>query len=262
MIPIARNVPSRNKWENGYEKVGRWAWRIRPSAVAETAMKNSSRHAFTLIELLVVITIIIVLMGLLFPAFRGAQDQAKRVQAKNDESQIVTAVNAYYTDYGKFPVDDSKQGYDTLLGNPGGLYDNALIFNVLRAIPDSNWNSANKLNLRQVVYFNGANAKDPTNPKSGFATQDTTSNGSTIKTGGFVDPWGSEYLVSVDSDYDGWTMDFIAYSDLTYTTRTGGAGTWPAVSATCISSSWGKDNKWGTNGDGKFRNSDDVLSWQ
>src|SRR5881275_1629455 len=98
----------------------------------------SREGGFTLIELLVVITIIIILMGLLFPAFKGVQDQAKRAQAKNDEQQIVTAMNAYNTDYGKFPLDDSKQGYDTLLGNPNGLYDNAYVFNVVRAIPDSN----------------------------------------------------------------------------------------------------------------------------
>ena len=59
-------------------------------------MHDRRSHAFTLIELLVVITIIVVLMGLLFPAFRGVQDQAKRTQAKNDLTQIVTAVNAYY----------------------------------------------------------------------------------------------------------------------------------------------------------------------
>jgi prepilin-type N-terminal cleavage/methylation domain-containing protein len=38
--------------------------------------------ALTLIELLVVITVIAILLGLLFPAFRGIQDQAKRTQAK------------------------------------------------------------------------------------------------------------------------------------------------------------------------------------
>ena len=43
-------------------------------------------------------------MGLLFPAFRGVQDQAKKTQAKNDLTQIVTAVNAYYTEYGKYPT--------------------------------------------------------------------------------------------------------------------------------------------------------------
>ena len=60
--------------------------------------------AFTLIELLVVIAIIAILIGLLFPAFRAVQDQAKRTQAKNDLTQIVNAVNAYYTDYGKYPL--------------------------------------------------------------------------------------------------------------------------------------------------------------
>lgn len=37
---------------------------------------------FTLIELLVVITIIIVLMGMLFPAYRGVQSQAKKPRPK------------------------------------------------------------------------------------------------------------------------------------------------------------------------------------
>src|SRR5437868_1556168 len=74
-------------------------------------------RAFTLIELLVVITIIVILMGLLFPVFRGVQDQARKTQAKNDTAQIVTAVTAFYTDYGKYPLADIKQGCDTLLGN-------------------------------------------------------------------------------------------------------------------------------------------------
>ena len=60
-------------------------------------------HAFTLIELLVVIVIIAVLMGLAFPVFQGVQNQAKKAQAKNDLIQIVTAVNAFYTEYGKYP---------------------------------------------------------------------------------------------------------------------------------------------------------------
>jgi len=92
--------------------------------------------------------------------------------------------------------------------------------------------------------------------------QDATVNGVTIKKDAFVDPWGGEYLVSVDADYDGWTQDFIPYSDLTYTSKTGGSGTHPAVQATATSSSWGKDAKLGTNGDGKYKDSDDVISWQ
>src|SRR5436190_8636155 len=84
--------------------------------------------AFTLIELLVVIAIIIILAGLLFPAFRGVQEQARRTQAKNDLTQIVAAVNAFYTEYGKYPLVTA----DTTYG-PGGTSTNDLLFNELRA---------------------------------------------------------------------------------------------------------------------------------
>src|SRR5437764_5929178 len=90
--------------------------------------RKEAVRAFTLIELLVVSTVIAILMALLFPAFKSVQDQAKRTQAKNDITQIVTAVNAYYTEYGKMPVDDTKQGFDTLVGDPNGTYDNAFVF--------------------------------------------------------------------------------------------------------------------------------------
>lgn len=219
--------------------------------------------AFTLIELLVVIGIIAVLIGFLFPVVQSALDRAKKVQAKNDVTQIVTAVNAYYTEYGTYPLDSTKQGYDTLLGDPNGSYDNAFVFNILRAIPDANWNASNTLNSRQVVFFQGSNAKDATSPRSGFASQNTTSqNKSPIKTGGFVDPWGNEYLVGIDGDYDGWTQDFIPYTDLTYTPRGGPNGTRPAVSVGSFAESYGKDGQQGKNGDQKYRGSDDVLSWQ
>jgi len=84
-------------------------------------------RAFTLIELLVVIAIIAILIGLLFPAFSAVQDQAKRTQAKNDLTQIVSAVNAYYTEYGKYPL----VAADTIYG-PAATPNNAL-FNELRA---------------------------------------------------------------------------------------------------------------------------------
>src|SRR5438874_8159846 len=89
-------------------------------------------RAFTLIELLVVIAIIAVLIGLLFPAFRAVQDQAKKTQAKNDLTQIVNAVNAYYTDYGKYPLVIA----DTTYGPAGTA--NYLLLNVLRGVDTTN----------------------------------------------------------------------------------------------------------------------------
>src|SRR5256714_13092176 len=95
-----------------------------PAVIQKSPGRSS---AFTLIELLVVIAIIAILIGLLFPAFRAVQDQAKRTQAKNDLTQIVNAVNAYYTDYGKYPL----VAADTTYG-PGGTANN-LLFNELRS---------------------------------------------------------------------------------------------------------------------------------
>src|SRR5205809_6603114 len=99
-------------------------------------MQTSSRNvaAFTLIELLVVIAIIIILAGLLFAGLRGAQEQARRTQAKNDLTQIVTAVNAYYTEYGKYPLPTGTT-VDFIYG-PGGNANrppNAELLYTLRA---------------------------------------------------------------------------------------------------------------------------------
>ena len=87
------------------------------SAFHKNALQRP-RHApaFTLIELLVVIAIIAILVGLLFPAFKAVQNQARQTQAKNDLTQIVNAVNAFYTEYGKYPLGITA---DTIYG-PGG----------------------------------------------------------------------------------------------------------------------------------------------
>src|SRR5712691_3670765 len=93
--------------------------------------RDSEEHAFTLIELLVVIAIIIILAGLLFPAFSGVQEQARRTQAKNDLTQIVTAVNAFYTEYGKYPL-AAGTTTDTTFGPGGSPATNETLFTELR----------------------------------------------------------------------------------------------------------------------------------
>src|SRR6266566_8287922 len=61
-------------------------------------------RAFTLIELTVVMLIIATLAALLMTGASGAFDRARRTQAKNDVTQLVTAINAFYTEYGRYPV--------------------------------------------------------------------------------------------------------------------------------------------------------------
>ena len=115
--------------------------------------QRRSHRGFTLIELLVVIAIIAILIGLLFPAFSAVQNQARQTQAKNDLTQIVNAVNAFYTDYGKYPLVTA----DTTYG-PGGTANN-LLFNVLRGIDTTN-------NPRQIVFISPPYVKNPANPRS------------------------------------------------------------------------------------------------
>jgi prepilin-type N-terminal cleavage/methylation domain-containing protein len=208
--------------------------------------KNSS--AFTLIELLVVIAIIAILIGLLFPAFRAVQNQARNTQAKNDLTQIVNAVNAYYTDYGRYPLVTA----DTTYG-PGGTANNTL-FNELRA-------SGATQNPRQIVFISPPFVKNPSNPRSGIALQATTINGISVAIGDFVDPWGTPYNVRIDGDYTNSIPN--PYGAQTV----GGAGSDP-LPLGVISWSRGTDQTLGTNGNNVYRDpttgaqSDDVISWQ
>ena len=227
-------------------------------------MRPLSKHtrAFTLIELLVVIAIIAILIGLLFPAFQAVQNQAKRTQAKNDLTQIVTAVNAYYTEYGKYPT---TQTIDYIYGattvnvtttGPANTTNNFL-FNELRACTatDPSCSAAATLNPRQIVFISPPAVKDPTNPRSGIATQATTINGISVAIGDFVDPWGTPYNVEIDGDYNN-SISANPYGN------NNGAGPSPLAHGV-IAWSLGRDQALGTAGvSTSFTNSNDVISWQ
>ncbi len=196
------------------------------------------QSAFTLIELLVVISIIIILMGLLFPAFRGAQDQAKKVEAKNDLAQIVNAVNAFYAEYGRYPTDST---IDITYG-PAGV-GNDTLFNELRS-------TGAIINTRKIVFLNAPDVKDPGNPRSGIGT--------TVGAGQFFDAWGTPYSISLDADYDNTITNPYGAG--------GGAGADPLRQGV-LARSFGKDKAAGNKGDNVYRTaagvqSDDVISWQ
>ena len=195
-------------------------------------MRSPSRatRAFTLIELLVVIAIIAILVGLLFPAFKAVQNQARQTQAKNDLTQIVNAVNAFYTEYGRYPTTATTDAAATY-GPGGSTTENGGLFSELRA-------TSTTLNTRQIVFISPPDAKDQNNPRSGIKTS----------TGGYYDPWGSEYAVALDADYNNQVAN-------PYTSN---AGATPNLQNGVIAWSLGKDGVQGTD----FKASDDVISWQ
>ncbi len=213
-------------------------------------MRSPTEHqrAFTLIELLVVISIIAILIGLLFPAFRAVQDQARKTQAKNDLTQIVNAVNAFYTEYGKYPLAAGIM-VDTTFGPGGSPTDNENLFRELRACPNpptGSCLSSAQINTRQIVYISPPDVKDAASPRSGIGT-------AAGNRGQYFDPWSNNYTVRIDGEYNNQVTN--PYG------ATGGAGSDPLAQGV-IAWSLGKDQTLGSPTPPSFTNSDDVISWQ
>ena len=218
----------------------------RSSTFHRNALQRSHQaRAFTLIELLVVIAIIAILIGLLFPAFRAVQDQAKRTQAKNDLTQIVNAVNAYYTDYGRFPIAGTTE---TTFGPGGTPATNETLFTELRGCTAAAGScpAAATLNTRQIVFISPPDVKDGTNPRSGIGT-------AAGNLGRYFDPWGTNYAVRIDGDYNNQVANPYAAN----------AGANP-LQLGVIAWSLGKDQLGGVGSADKNTGTaaDDVISWQ
>src|SRR5207237_10793586 len=116
-------------------------------------MRRIREHtsAFTLIELLVVMTLIAILLGIGYPAFTSVMESARKTQAKNEEQQIVAAVNAYYTDYGKYPLPVGAAA-DTTYGSGGTL--NGELFFTLRVVACGTRDNAYAADQQNIGFIN------------------------------------------------------------------------------------------------------------
>jgi prepilin-type N-terminal cleavage/methylation domain-containing protein len=204
-------------------------------------------HAFTLIELLVVIAIIGILVGLLFPAFKGVQNQARSTQAKNDLTQIVNAVNAFYTDYGRYPISGTS---DITYGPGGSPTNNETLFRELRGCTGATGScvAAATINTRQIVFISPPDVKNSASPRSGIGI--TGGVGGNI--GQYFDPWGSNYVIRIDGDYTNQVAN--PYS--------ANAGATPNLQLGVIGWSLGPDQAGGSGDKNAGTAADDVISWQ
>ena len=211
-------------------------------------------HGFTLIELIVVILVIATLAALLVPAAQRTLDRAKSAQAKNDVTQIVTAVNAYYTEYGKYPL---AAGITT---DAAAIFatDNSAVMNALRGGVNGD-----TLNTRKIVFLSPRQIGSGT--KGGVA--DTPASGNP---GIYYDVWGKKpnpaltgsgvYHIAIDGDYD---------NQITTNPYGANNGAGPlALRQGVIAWSLGKDGGPGKvtssnpTGNNIFTGSDDIISWQ
>ena len=140
---------------------------------------GSKKSGFTLLEVMVVVGIMALLAGMLLGGLSAAKRRARKAQAKRDIDQIVTAWNAYYTDYKHFP--DS---------GPGNSFKLTEMDNDAIRILQGNYAGSGYIekNPRKTKYLD-------------FHKKYTESEGGG---NGMRDPWGNIYRIALDEEpYDG-----------------------------------------------------------
>jgi type II secretory pathway pseudopilin PulG len=210
--------------------------------------------------MLVVVAIIMVLAAMVFVFAKRGIDRARAVQCLGQMRDLKIGMQAFITDYQKPPVPASKRyevdgrviAWDTMYGDPGGLYGNEFIVAVL-AGDDADYPtntgevfSARQANPRGETYLQLPVVDDN---KSGVGRED----------GRLYDPWGRQMMIAVNAPpYQSFIGD-------------------PAGTSDEILMTWGfaeyQDTKprdqqfvmWSYGKDGKkaasSKNGDDVISW-
>lgn len=230
----------------------------------------SGSSGFTLVELLVVIAIIVILMGILLGAVPAVKEASRKLEAKNMANQIVVAVNAYYTEYSKFPPligkddPDPDPSRDQWVGDVslGASKENSSLFDTLRNI-DRGTNEGNRGNPRRVVFMDAkvATVSSANKPRGGFYDRNSTG-GTPDKAGSLFDPWGVQYGVILDTTGDDRIDMQGIYTDFTGAESNTGKAPRKKVGAF----SAGRDNTLGTKNNHQYRDgseaSDDVITWE
>ncbi len=90
-----------------------------------TASAVGPERGFSLIEVMIVVVIIGLLAGIVTFATREYLERAKRQRARADIAQLVTAVDSFYLDKGRYP--DNQEGLKALV--PG----------FIKSLPNDPW---------------------------------------------------------------------------------------------------------------------------
>jgi prepilin-type N-terminal cleavage/methylation domain-containing protein len=246
----------------------------------KTVPPRGRRAAFTLVELLTVIAIIGILAAMLMPALIKAKEAAKKAKAKTEMSAIVTAIEGYDQDYGRFPVSKDEQTYlqasgvgdlttGLVFGPTPNSFDNnsntIAILMDLTAFPNGvqTCNAGHQKNPKQFKYLTPNMVSDPTLPGVG-------------PDGVYRDPWGTPYVITMNTSYDDRGTTNLLYSLQSVSQQSGVSGFYGLNNPVDASGNgnhfyyhgkvmvWsaGPDKTYDTGAANTGKNKDNVLSWQ
>ncbi|MDY0176820.1 MAG: prepilin-type N-terminal cleavage/methylation domain-containing protein [Lentisphaeria bacterium] len=146
---------------------------------------RSSR--FTLVELLIVIGIIAILAGILLPVISGAAKRADMTKAKAEITTLVNAIKQFESTYGHLPLPSHPSAYDEKNAFTGNQYRDLIL--MLQAEPRTPGSSD--------YNYPSFNSSNPNTRRTRFL--DVVGN----DPGEFSDPWGNNYYIHLDHNYDG-----------------------------------------------------------
>jgi prepilin-type N-terminal cleavage/methylation domain-containing protein len=254
------------------------------SKTMKTNLPHSRRNrpGFTLIELLVVISIIAILAALLLPVLASVHKHALMTKAHLETVDIATAIQAYDSAYGRFPVSAAAQA----TASPDFTYGGSVLASagftgattttnseVIAILMDlTNYpgggptiNTNYQKNPQQTIFLNAHMSGDTSSPGVGTDLV-------------YRDPWGNPYIISMDLNYDEMCNDaFYSLAKISSSTGAdGGSGINGLVEPPNTVNDYqfrGKVMVWSAGPDGQIDNTgnstavqgankDNVLSWK
>lgn len=135
-------------------------------------------------EVLLLASLLLFILSMVGPGWWAWKRRERLQMARVDLRVLVEAVERYHREYGGWPGVMQTQSADLRFGRDES---NAHVLNVLRA-QEGLGNPQHRANEQQLVFIE----VDPAGP--GMSGLDTR--------GAFLDPWGTEYQLVFDANYD------------------------------------------------------------
>ncbi len=141
---------------------------------------------------MVVIAIVAVLAALVAMMAGKMMLKAQKVNCLNAMRNITASLTSYQADFNRPPVPRHKDEWDTILGDPGGLYSTAPLVSVLTGAENPQWGEEDgdfdlsELNPDNEVYME---------PSIAYGKREA----GLKEDGKLYDPWGRELMIAINS---------------------------------------------------------------